>query len=259
MCTSLGGKCLGEPNWAKFCEVQERLIKVGAKKTCKYTLTRRRNAARQQRPHQSCYQQGIKVSVGHVASSSQLISRQQKDAVSPTADPRRNNAASTKCPKKLRNLWILTCVWTSRFCQIPAFAAGLELLSLPYTIIVPAGTPGAVAWLGPNNHPAVWARRAHIKHKLFHCLCAYGYTYSTHLAGLTYVKGISIAAPQIHLVMHEHKDKESEQEYEVEAEYLWACKGVGKRWNVRADVGVQYSIFGKCECSIKKAQIGWVI
>lgn len=84
-----------------------------------------------------------------------------------------------KCPKKPRNLWILTCVWISRFCQIPAFAAGLELLILPYTIMVPAGTPGAVAWLGPNNHPAVWARRTHIKHKLFHCLYAYGYIYTT--------------------------------------------------------------------------------
>lgn len=35
MCTSLGGKCLGEPGWAKFSESQERLIKVQAREPYK--------------------------------------------------------------------------------------------------------------------------------------------------------------------------------------------------------------------------------
>lgn len=37
MCTSLVGKCLGEPGRAKFFEAREKLIKVQAKEPYKYT------------------------------------------------------------------------------------------------------------------------------------------------------------------------------------------------------------------------------
>lgn len=49
---------------------------------------------------------------------------------------------------------------TARFCLIPASAAGLELLSFPYTIIVQTGTPGAVAWHGPKQPPSCLSRES---------------------------------------------------------------------------------------------------
>ncbi len=88
MCTSLVGKCLGEPGWAKFFEAREKLIKVQAKEPYKHTWTKRQsNTARQRRSRQENDQRGIKPSyiipvVRFVSVCGIICQSLQKDGVS---------------------------------------------------------------------------------------------------------------------------------------------------------------------------------
>ena len=164
MCTSLVGKCLGEPGWAKFFEAREKLIKVQAKEPYKYTWTNRRsNAARQRRSRQKADQRDINACyiipvVRFVSVCGIICQSQQKDGVSglqrdvartaifKASIPRRGNAKSTERSWEAEESpYSLQYQWISRFCPAPTFAAGLELLSLTYTTTEQTGTPGAVA------------------------------------------------------------------------------------------------------------------
>lgn len=103
MCTSLVGKCLGEPGRAKFFEAREKLIKVHAKEPYKRTWTERQsNAARQRRSRQKNDQRGIKscyiIPVVRFACVCGIICQsQQKDGVSWL----QRNAAQTAEDSKL--------------------------------------------------------------------------------------------------------------------------------------------------------------
>ena len=125
MCTSLVGKCLGEPGRAKFFEAREKLIKVQAKEPYKYTWTNRRSdAARQRRSHQKTDQRDINACyiipvVRFVSVCGIICQSQQKDGVSglqrdvaqtaifKAVIPGRGMQSRWKGPEKLRSLCIL--------------------------------------------------------------------------------------------------------------------------------------------------------
>lgn len=69
--------------------------------------------------------------------------------VSAAVIPSKRMQLYIKVPRSVGRLFLFlffsNSIRTARFCLIPASAAGLELLSFPYTIIVQTGTPGAVA------------------------------------------------------------------------------------------------------------------
>lgn len=161
MCTSLGGKCLGEPERAKFFEAEERLIKVRAKEPYKYTWTKRRNTARQRRARQKkglatlFHCSGLSVCV---ALSGRVNRKMAFQGDSEIQHKQRFlklwfPAGECKLYRKILRSWGISVFWTT-------FAAGLELLSLTYTIIVQTRTPGTAAWHGPKQPPSCLSRES---------------------------------------------------------------------------------------------------
>lgn len=148
------GKVPGRTRSSQVLWGSERLIKERAKEPYKYAGTKGRSAARQRRSHQKNYQRGMKacyiipllwwLCMWHYLSDPMggklgfYGNGEMKHWRFCSCDSQQKNATLHKGPE---NHWetfffFSSSIRTARFCLILASAAGLELLSFPFTIIV---------------------------------------------------------------------------------------------------------------------------